>query len=103
MHFLLKYWYLFSLNSSSFSSRIPIPEESESIWRNNSTYGNTNNAASLSLPYIQSQSNPRRGSPNPPINYNDPYMEMGPYSNSPRDAMGNNYMPMSPGVDFRER
>lgn len=70
------------------------------MWRNNNTYGNPSNGASLSLPYIQSQ---RRGSPNPPNNYNDPYMEMGPYSNSPRDAMGNNYMPMSPGVDFRER
>lgn len=70
------------------------------MWKNNNTYGDTSNGASLSLPYIQSQ---RRGSPNPPNNYNDPYMEMGPYSNSPRDAMGNNYMPMSPGVDFRER
>ncbi|CAO1363365.1 unnamed protein product [Diamesa hyperborea] len=62
------------------------------------------NGASLSLPYIQSQGNPRRGSPNPPINTNEPYMEMCPYSpcsSSPGDAMGNNYMPMSPGVDFR--
>ncbi|CAO1310205.1 unnamed protein product [Diamesa serratosioi] len=93
-------------NYNSFSSKVPIPEENESYWykKNNNNYGHTKSGASLSLPYMQSQSNQRRGSPNPPTNTNEPYMDMCPYSpcsSSPGDAMGNNYMPMSPGVDFR--
>jgi hypothetical protein len=80
--------------NSSITSKTTIPEEGENWhhkWNNN-----------LSLPLNQ---NNRKGSPAP--HALPDYMDMGPYSPYSSSPSGdtsnnaNNYMPMSPGVDYR--